>query len=120
MQTAGSATNEFTARIGMIGGMFMKRVLMLFWALAGLLAIGLYAGKPARPGSHLGRDDPRPAPAGRDRPDARRACSPRTCPRSTRRPCPTRRCSSGTSTSRVVPDRTDRHYLTGRPARSSR
>jgi SSS family solute:Na+ symporter len=45
MQTAGSATNEFTARIGMIGGMFMKRVLMLFWALAGLIAIGLYAGR---------------------------------------------------------------------------
>ncbi|MCU0249277.1 MAG: hypothetical protein MUE61_03650 [Vicinamibacterales bacterium] len=44
MQTAGSATNEFTARIGMIGGMFAKRVLMLFWALAGLIAIGLYAG----------------------------------------------------------------------------
>ena len=44
MQTAGSATNEFTARIGMIGGMFMKRILMLFWALAGLIAIGLYAG----------------------------------------------------------------------------
>ena len=45
MQTAGSATNEFTARIGMIGGMFTKRVLMLFWALAGLIAIGLYAGR---------------------------------------------------------------------------
>ena len=45
MQTAGSATNEFTARIGMIGGMFMKRLLMLFWALAGLIAIGLYAGR---------------------------------------------------------------------------
>ena len=44
MQTAGSATNEFTARIGMIGGMFMKRLLMLCWALAGLIAIGLYAG----------------------------------------------------------------------------
>jgi solute:Na+ symporter, SSS family len=45
MQTAGSAKNEFTARIGMIGGMFLKRLLMLFWALAGLLAIGLYAGR---------------------------------------------------------------------------
>jgi len=44
MQTAGSATNEFTARIGMIGGMFAKRILMLFWALAGLIAIGLYGG----------------------------------------------------------------------------
>jgi SSS family solute:Na+ symporter len=45
MQTAGSATNEFTARIGMIGGMFTKRILMLFWAMAGLIAVGLYAGK---------------------------------------------------------------------------
>ncbi|UCE08721.1 MAG: sodium:solute symporter family protein [bacterium] len=45
MQTAGSATNEMTARIGMIGGMFAKRIIMLFWALAGLLAIGIYAGK---------------------------------------------------------------------------
>jgi SSS family solute:Na+ symporter len=45
MQTAGSATNEFAARIGMIGGMFLKRILMLFWALAGLIAVGLYAGK---------------------------------------------------------------------------
>jgi SSS family solute:Na+ symporter len=44
MQTAGSATNEFDARVGMIGGMFLKRVLMLFWALAGLIAIGLYGG----------------------------------------------------------------------------
>jgi len=44
MATAGSAKDEMTARIGMIGGMFGKRVLMLFWALAGLLAIGLYGG----------------------------------------------------------------------------
>lgn len=45
MATAGSARNEMTARIGMIAGMFGKRVIMLFWALAGLLAIGLYAGQ---------------------------------------------------------------------------
>ncbi len=44
MQTAGSAKNEMTARIGMIGGMFFKRFIMIFWALAGLLAIGLYSG----------------------------------------------------------------------------
>ncbi len=44
MQTAGSAKNEITARFGMIGGMFAKRIIMLFWALAGLLAIGIYAG----------------------------------------------------------------------------
>jgi SSS family solute:Na+ symporter len=45
MATAGSAKDEMTARFGMIVGMFFKRFIMLFWALAGLLAIGLYAGK---------------------------------------------------------------------------
>ncbi len=45
MQVAGSATNENTARFGMIGGMMFKRVMMIFWALAGLLAIGLFAGQ---------------------------------------------------------------------------
>ncbi len=45
MQTAGSATNEMTARFGMIAGMFAKRIIMIFWALAGLLAVGLYAGQ---------------------------------------------------------------------------
>ncbi len=44
MPTAGSATNEMDARIGMLGGMFFKRFIMLFWALAGLIAIGLYGG----------------------------------------------------------------------------
>lgn len=45
MQVMGSATNEKTARFGIIGGMMFKRVMMIFWALAGLLAIGLYAGQ---------------------------------------------------------------------------
>jgi SSS family solute:Na+ symporter len=45
MQTAGSAKDEMTARLGMIGGMFFKRFIMIFWALAGLLAIGLYVGQ---------------------------------------------------------------------------
>jgi len=45
MQTAGSAKNEMTARFGMIMGMYLKRVLMIFWALAGLLAVGLFAGR---------------------------------------------------------------------------
>ena len=45
MQTAGSATTEKVARFGMIGGMFFKRILMLFWVLAGLIALGLYAGQ---------------------------------------------------------------------------
>jgi SSS family solute:Na+ symporter len=45
MQTAGSAKNEMTARVGMIGGMFFKRFIMIFWALTGLLAIALYSGQ---------------------------------------------------------------------------
>lgn len=45
MATAGSAKDEMTARLGMIGGMFFKRFIMIFWALAGLLAIGLYTGQ---------------------------------------------------------------------------
>jgi SSS family solute:Na+ symporter len=42
MQTAGSARDEMTARVGMLGGVFFKRFLMIFWALAGLLAVGLF------------------------------------------------------------------------------
>jgi len=45
MQTAGSAKTENTARFGMIMGMYFKRFLMIFWALAGLLAVGLFGGK---------------------------------------------------------------------------
>ncbi len=45
MAVAGSAKDELTARIGILGGMFFKRFIMIFWALAGLLALGLYAGK---------------------------------------------------------------------------
>jgi len=42
MQTAGSAKDEMTARVGMLSGMFFKRFLMIFWGLTGLLAVGLY------------------------------------------------------------------------------
>ncbi len=45
MQVSGSAVNENTARFGVIGGMMFKRFMMIFWALAGLIAIGLYAGE---------------------------------------------------------------------------
>ena len=45
MATAGSAKDEMTARVGMISGMFFKRLLMIFWALTGLLAIALFSGQ---------------------------------------------------------------------------
>jgi len=44
MSVAGSAKDENTARFGMIGGMFFKRLIMIAWALAGLIAVGLFAG----------------------------------------------------------------------------
>lgn len=49
MQVAGSAKDESTARFGTIGGMMLKRVMMIFWALAGLIAVGLYAGQLSDP-----------------------------------------------------------------------
>jgi len=45
MATAGSAKDEISARVGMIGGMYLKRFIMIFWALAGLLAIALYSNQ---------------------------------------------------------------------------
>jgi SSS family solute:Na+ symporter len=45
MQTASAARNENVARFGVIAGMFFKRFLMIFWALAGLLAVGLFKGQ---------------------------------------------------------------------------
>lgn len=45
MQVSGSAVNENTARFGVIGGLMFKRLMMIFWAMAGLIAIGLYAGE---------------------------------------------------------------------------
>ena len=38
-----------TARFGMIAGMFTKRLIMIMWALAGLLAIALFAGRISDP-----------------------------------------------------------------------
>lgn len=49
MQVSGSAVNEATARFGVIGGMMFKRFMMILWALAGIIAIGLYAGQLSDP-----------------------------------------------------------------------
>lgn len=43
MSTAGSATNEDTARFGMISGGFTKRLVLVAWMLCGLLAIAVLA-----------------------------------------------------------------------------
>ncbi|MCS6966319.1 MAG: sodium:solute symporter family protein [Candidatus Kapabacteria bacterium] len=42
---AGSAQSERAARVGLLGGMFAKRIVMLFWALIGLVGAALFAGQ---------------------------------------------------------------------------
>jgi solute:Na+ symporter, SSS family len=41
----GSAKDDNSARIGAVVGAFAKRFIMIGWALTGLIAVGLYAGK---------------------------------------------------------------------------
>jgi SSS family solute:Na+ symporter len=45
MSTAGSATNEDTARFGMISGGFTKRLVLIAWMFCGLIAIAVLHGK---------------------------------------------------------------------------
>ncbi|MEX0332403.1 MAG: sodium:solute symporter [Puniceicoccaceae bacterium] len=42
MGVSGSATNEFAARFGATSGTFAKRLMIILWAIAGLIAIALY------------------------------------------------------------------------------
>ena len=36
---------ELEARVGLVGGLFLKRICTIAWVLTGLCGIGLYAGK---------------------------------------------------------------------------
>ena len=49
MSAGGSATNEDTARFGMISGGFTKRLVLIGWMFCGLLAIALLSGKISEP-----------------------------------------------------------------------
>ncbi len=40
----GSAKDDASARIGMVGGAFAKRLLIIGWALTGMIALALYGG----------------------------------------------------------------------------
>jgi hypothetical protein len=44
MSVAGSARNEFAARFGAVTGTYAKRIMIILWAFAGLIAIALYQG----------------------------------------------------------------------------
>ncbi len=41
----GAAKDDSSARVGMITGAFVKRLVMVGWALTGLIAVALYSGK---------------------------------------------------------------------------
>jgi Na+/proline symporter len=47
MSAGGSATNEDTARFGMISGGFTKRIVLIGWMFCGLLALALLSGEHA-------------------------------------------------------------------------
>ncbi|MCI0512840.1 sodium:solute symporter family protein [candidate division KSB1 bacterium] len=45
----GSPKDDFSARMGMVTGAFIKRFAMIGWALTGLVAVGLYQGQLSDP-----------------------------------------------------------------------
>ncbi|MBI4626599.1 MAG: sodium:solute symporter family protein [Verrucomicrobia bacterium] len=47
MSVSGSARNEFAARFGAVSGTYAKRIMIIMWAFAGLIAIALYQGANA-------------------------------------------------------------------------
>jgi SSS family solute:Na+ symporter len=55
----GSPKDDFSARMGMVTGAFIKRFAMIGWALTGLIAVGLYRGQLSDPTNiwgHMTRD----------------------------------------------------------------
>ncbi len=47
MSVSGSAKDEFAARFGAVSGTYAKRLMIVMWAFAGLIAIALFAGPNA-------------------------------------------------------------------------
>ncbi len=47
MAVSGSAKNEFAARFGAVSGTYAKRIMIILWSFAGLIALALYAGPEA-------------------------------------------------------------------------
>lgn len=55
----GAAKDDLSARVGLLAGSFSKRLMMIGWALTGLIAVGLYQGlvdDPTMIWGHLTRD----------------------------------------------------------------
>jgi hypothetical protein len=66
MTVAGSAKDEFAARIGAVTGGFSKRFVTIAWAYCGLIGLALFGAWPVRPRPGVGPAD-EVAPAGRPR-----------------------------------------------------
>ncbi len=47
MSVSGSAKDEFAARFGAVSGTYAKRIMIILWAFAGLIAIALFQGPQA-------------------------------------------------------------------------
>jgi SSS family solute:Na+ symporter len=47
MTVSGSARDEFAARFGAVSGTYAKRIMIILWALCGLIAVALFAGPRA-------------------------------------------------------------------------
>jgi Na+/proline symporter len=47
MSVSGSAKDEFAARFGAVAGTYAKRVMIILWAMCGLIALALYQGTAA-------------------------------------------------------------------------
>ncbi|HEY0966706.1 MAG TPA: hypothetical protein VGD88_04910 [Opitutaceae bacterium] len=56
MSVSGSAKDEFAARFGAVSGTYAKRVMIILWAIVGLIAIAIYqgAGQLSHPDSTWG------------------------------------------------------------------
>jgi Na+/proline symporter len=49
MAMCGAGRSEEDARVGLVSGMFLKRICTIAWVLTGLCGIGLYAGQKVNP-----------------------------------------------------------------------
>ncbi len=49
MQLTGDGRTENDARVGLVAGMFLKRIVTIAWLLTGMCAVGLYAGTTIDP-----------------------------------------------------------------------
>ncbi len=59
MAMCGAGKSEYDSRVGLVGGMFLKRICTIAWVLTGLCGIGLYTGTAVNPDfvwGFLGRD----------------------------------------------------------------